>query len=282
MRKTRAAGVARSCAAFFVVLPLVVAFSFSARSEEPKKEPLAVTIYYSSEDPSWTAAEKSIDAAAQRFAGKITLEKVSLDVEDGYRRLARVEKEIPIEHPGEVTAVVGRFALTSKGRERRDVEQHLAAVLARMLEPGEIKRRREADATAFAREAFANPEAQTAKAGEQLGMVYFEVQAGAKPVGWVVEVYRAIHCPVCSDAQFLVAVSPALKVLALKPVRELELWGAPMEPKQAEAFLAQFVGRDPERRVKVDAVSGATKTSLAYAQAVAEVLSELKRRSEQK
>jgi hypothetical protein len=254
------------------VLPALAAGRLTA--EETK--PLAVTVFYSREDPRWPRAERIIEASAQPFGAKVSVEKVSYDDPAGYARLAKLEKELPVEKPGELTAAAGNFALTSSG-ERRDVENYLAAVLARMLGGADLKKRRAAEAAEYAREVFRQAQAAVEKDHEKLGGVYFRVTADGRLLGWVVDAYRTIQCPICYDAQFLVAVAagPELRVVGVQPIRELELYGKPVSGGLAMTFLRQFEGRTPRSTNRVDAIVGATKTSLAYERGVHEVLLEL-------
>jgi hypothetical protein len=256
------------------VLPALAAGRLLA--EETK--PLAVTVFYSKEDPRWPQAERVIDASAQPFGAKVSVEKVSYDDPAGYARLAKLEKELPVEKPGELTAAAGNFALTSSG-ERRDVENYLAAVLARMLGGADLKKRRAAEVAEYAREVFRQAQA-VEKDHEKLGGVYFRVTADGRLLGWVVDAYRTIQCPVCYDAQFLVAVAaaPELKVVGVQPIRELELYGKPVSGGLAMTFLRQFEGRTPRSTCRVDAIVGATKTSLAYERGITEILLELQAR----
>ena len=256
------------------VLPALAAGRLIAEETRP----LAVTIFYSKEDPRWPQAERVIEASAQPFGAKVSVEKISYDDPAGYARLAKLEKGLPVERPGELTAAVGNFALTSSG-ERRDVENYLAAVLARMLGGADLKKRRAAEVAEYAREVFRQAQAAVEKEHEKLGGVYFRVTADGRLLGWVVDAYRTIQCPVCYDAQFLVAVAaPELKVVGVQPIRELELYGKPVSGGLAMTFLRQFDGRTPRSTNRVDAIVGATKTSLAYERGITEILLDLQAR----
>lgn len=248
-----------------------------ACAQAAAERPLQVVVFFSKEDPRWPDAERVIDDSIRPFAARVAVEKVCFDDPAGYARLTRIEKDLPVEQPGEVTVAVGNFALTSTGAERRDVENYLAPVLARMLGGVELKTRRATAVLAYAREAFRRADVAVEKDHEKLGGVYFRVSAGGALLGWVVDAYRTIQCPVCYDAQFLVAAAaaPNVRILGVRPVRELELYGKPLPGERATAFLRQFDGRRPGATARVDAVVGATKTSRAYERAVAEILQEL-------
>jgi len=244
--------------------------------------PLKVMVFYSKEDPRWPNAQGLIADSVRPYGPRVVLEQVCLDDPAGYARLAQVEKQLPVERPGELTVVAGNFALTSQGAGRRDVENYIAPVLARMLGGAELKQRRAVEVADFARQAFQRAQATVEKEFEKLGGVYFRVAADGVVLGWVVDAYRTIQCPVCYDAQFLVAVTaaPELKVRSLRPVRELELYGQPLPADRVQAFLRQFEGRTPATTNRVDGVVGATKTGFAYERAVNEILVELQARTQ--
>jgi hypothetical protein len=172
------------------------------------------------------------------------------------------------------------LALTSSD-ERRDVEHSFEAVIKRLRNPDEGKGRVESNVPAFAAEVFgkaARLEAQPYNAADHNRC--YAVFEGAKLAGWIVDAFRHIACPVCNDMQFLMAVSaPDLKVLLIRPQRDLERLAAKMDDKDSQAFLTQFKGRGPETsQIKVDAISGATKTCRLYESAVRDALAEIQKR----
>ncbi|MBI3828782.1 MAG: FMN-binding protein [Planctomycetes bacterium] len=256
----------------------------AARAEEqapPKDERLQVTIYYSKDDGHWPEVEKAIEEAIEPFRKILRYEKVSIDLKEGYARLVRAEKDLNIapSDRGEITAVIGHFALLNKGKNRRDIESYLARVLKRMLIQDDLKQRRKTDAEAYAKQMLGE-KVTVKKETESEARVYYRVEEDGKFVGYVVDVYHVIWCPICADAQFLLAVNASLRIKDVTPVHELEVYGVPLEGERARKFLDQFKGRDPEKKVKtLDTVSGATKTSLAYDAAITEVLEELKNRA---
>lgn len=273
-----------------VALALVCAAAPAQDDPAPPAQPtLPVLVFYSKEDPTWPEAERVIGVSIARTQGRATVEKVSIDQPEGYARLAKIEKALGLENPGEITAVVGQFALVSKGKERREVENYLATVLARLLTPGEVKQRRNAATAEFARAVFADRKGgvELEREEEALGAVYHRVlrtgpEGGKELAGYVVEAYRTIQCPVCADAHFLVALTPPpeTRVLKVQPVRKLEgRFGLALSAERETTFLRQFENRAPDSKFQLDAISGATKTSQAYDRALAAILAGMKKRT---
>ena len=258
------------------LLSLVLMASFARTSEEP----LTVIVFYSKEDPQWKNTEFVVDSSAKPYGQRVAVEKVSYDDPKGYARLAKIEKELPVDRPGEITAVIGRFPLTSSGK-RRDIENYIAPVIARLLAGENFKERLAAKAVAFAQERFSGGSLQVTRDFEKLGEIYYRVSRGGTVLGWVADAYRTIHCPVCYDAQLLVAVSAGQerKVLGLQPVRAFELYGKALPDKQLQTYLRQFEGMKADTPRRIDAVTGATKTSMAYEKAVNSVLQTLRDRT---
>lgn len=259
-----------------IVPILLLLLGIGATSAEDT--PLSVTVFYSKDDPRWRDAERAIDDSIKPLDPRVVIEKVSYDDAEGYRRLSKTEAELGVERFGEITVVLGRFVLTSSG-ERRDVENYLAPAMVRMLGGERLKERRRAEVAAYARDVFGKKGAEAVRDFEQLGSVYHRVELGGQLLGWVVDAYRTIRCPVCYDAQMMIAVAaPDLKVLGVRSVRAMELYGKPLEASRVKAFLKQFEGTQPGTRRTVDAIVGATKTSFAYEKSVAEALQSLKGR----
>ena len=271
--------VLRLCALAILLTGLVCA-------EEPalssSKEPVAVNAYFSKDDTHWPAVEKTLDDAAAKYP-RLRLNKIDIDTPTGYTLLRAVEKLNNTE-TGDLTVTVEHVTLTSKG-ERRDVETYLPAVLERVLGLAAIKGKKPADAASYATEIFGAGATVTpdGAANPDQDDAFFRVKLNGQNAGWVVNAYRKIECPVCSDAQFLIAVkSPTLTVLDMRPVRELEIRGVKAGDAATRPFLSQVKGRaasDGEKRI--DALSGATKTTTAYQIALNEVLQELQKREKQ-
>jgi hypothetical protein len=254
------------------------AFAGQAPEEEP---PVPVTVFFSQDDPQWNGAEKAIDEVAAKYP-RLKVSKISIDDPEGYKKLVEAEKKLDIKPTGDVTLVVGPVYLTSRG-ERREIEKHLGAMVHQLFHPGEKKGRKSVNVGAYAAEIFGKGAAVPPTPDDvKPDTVYSPVTKAGTAVGWVVDVFRDIRCPMCTDTQFVVAVSaPDLKVLDIRPVRELERISLGLEPEETAAFLKQFKGRtaqDPIR--KVDVVSSATKTSRSYESAINEILQELKRKKE--
>ncbi|MGD0091722.1 MAG: hypothetical protein ABSE73_17545, partial [Planctomycetota bacterium] len=243
---------------------------------------------------------------AHQFA-PLKIIQVCIDDDAGYAQLAEAEQKLHIAQPGDLTVILSVPAPPSppaeeeKGRaaehkqrteqlvlastlERRDVEQYLAAVVKRLRNPAEGKGRLEPDVSAFAAEVFgkgARAEAGPDNTAEHNR--YYAVFAGTKRVGWIVDAFRHVGCPTCNDMQFLMAVSGAEpKVLLIRPQRDLERLAVRLDDSASKTFLEQFKGRNPETsQIKVDAVSGVTKTCRLYEGAVRDALAEIQKREKQ-
>jgi hypothetical protein len=252
---------------------------FAAEPDPHELPKVPVEVFYSKDDPAWPAAEKVIDAV-EKDLPDLKVEKISVDTPEGYKKLAAAEKDLFIKDTGDLTLVMGPLFLTSKG-ERRDVEKFFGPMAARLLKPDGLKGKVTADVAAYVKDVFgADAMSEAQPPGENEHIEFHRVKKAEKFIGWIVHNYTHIFCPVCNDAQFMVAVSsPELKVIGIKPVRELERWGAKLDDKEATAYLDQFKGRTPDDAdKKVDAISRATKTSVAYEKAIKAILAELKKR----
>lgn len=246
------------------------------------EEPVAVNAYFSKDDTHWPAVEKTLDAAAAKYP-RLRLSKIDIDTPVGYKLLRALES-LNDTQTGDLTVTVEHVTLTSKG-ERRDVETYLPSAIERALGLAGIKGKKPADAAAYAAEIFGAGATATpdGAADPDRDDAFFRVKLNGQIAGWVVNAYRKIECPVCSDAQFLIAVkSPTLTIVDMRPVRELEIRGVKADDAVTRPFLAQVKGRaasDGEKRI--DVLSGATKTTTAYQIAINEVLQELQKREKQ-
>jgi len=267
-----------SCRLILALQPLLLAGLISLRCFGEELPPVDVQVYFSTEDPHWAEAQQKIDAVVKKYP-RVHLQKISIDDADGYKRVTEAEQKIGISKPGDITVVFGPLWLTSKG-ERRDVENGFESLVKRVLDPTSIKQRLIADVEAYAKEIFGNEIKVDGNPEDEDHVAYFHVTKGGKPLGWAVDAYRHIHCPICSDTQFMMAVSePELKILDIRPVRKLELRAVPLDDKKAQAFLNQFKDRVPkELPPEIDVISGATTTSLTYDAAIRAVIQELKKR----
>ena len=251
-------------------------------AEGDEKAPVAVTVFYSKDDLRWVEAEKAIDAVAKKFP-RLQIAKISIDDAAGYQKLADAEKNLKIEPTGDVTLVMGPLFLTSQG-DRRDVEKHFGPMTEQIFNPGEKKGRKPIDIGAYAAEFFgkdAGAEAETKDLKQDT--VYYQVKKDGRLAGWVVDVFREIRCPMCTDTQFLLAIGlPELKVLDVRPILPLERISTKLDDKETAGFVNQFknrTGKDPDQ--KIDIISGATKTSRAYEAAMNEILQTLKKRQKE-
>ena len=271
---------------FFCGFALLICAAGLAQQDQSAPEPgaepappVSATVYYSKDDPRWPETEKAIEAVHEKFP-RFEFKTVSIDTPEGYAQLLAAEKALNIKQTGDVTLVMGPLFLTSEG-DRRDIEKYLGAMVGQILNPTEKKGWVKTDAAPFAQEVFGkNAQLELQPQDSQNIGAWYRVKKDGKAAGWVVDVFRKIACPVCTDTQFLVAIgSPELRILDVRPVRPIERLGLPVEAKETGPFLNQFKDRgaqQPDQRV--DIVSGATKTSRSYEAAISEVLKELKRR----
>jgi hypothetical protein len=266
-----------------LLVALVLGGNACQAEELPKDElpKVDVTIYYSKDDPDWPAAEKQIDAVGKDQT-ELNIIKVSIDDPAGYKQLAQAEQDLQIKKTGDITLVMGPISLTSKG-ERRDVERYFGPMARRFLHPDNLKGRVPADVKGYAAEIFGgNAVAEAQALTDNENVEYHQIRKDGKIIGWIVLGYSHIVCPVCNDAQFLIAVSsPELKILGVKPVRELERWGAKLDDKETAGYVGQYIGRTPaDADKKADIISRATKTSTAYENTIKAILLELKKREQ--
>jgi hypothetical protein len=100
-------------------------------------------------------------------------------------------------------------------------------------------------------------------------------RAGGR-LGTVSEIRVPVACPICSDAQYLVIQNEAGRILRVTPLIPIERRGAPLGTADTAAFLNQFEGMSPGRKVYlgagVDGITGATVTAHKYVQGVRELL----------
>lgn len=244
-----------------------------AGEAKPPAPPLPrAVVYYSKEDPRWPEAEKAIDAVA-RANPDLKLTKVSFDDVQGYWQLLELERGLAIEPTGDLTLAIGTIALTSKGK-RRDVERYFGGVVRSLRFPEKGRGRVEVDCAGFARDVFGG-EASIKGDGEPgVRDRFFLVTVDGKRVGWVVDAFRHITCPTCIDMQCLIAVAlPEMRVLKVRPQRNIERYGVPVDEEDTGLFVDQFEAWTPSTPpVRVDAIVGATKTCRMYEVVVRDAL----------
>ena len=291
------------------LLPIILSAFICVHLRLLAAEPMQIeaAVYYSKEDPHWTDAERILETVAQQYA-PLRITKVCIDDDAGYRQLAEAEQKLHVYEPGDLTVVLSatyaaplpptpsrsgegagggqpktsteQLALSSTGA-RREVEQCLAAVVKRLRNPDEGKGRLESDLPAFVAEVFGKGATVKAEPDDKAAHSrYYTVYHEGKRVGWIVDAFRHAGCPVCNDMQFLMAVSaPELKVLLIRPQRDLERLAVSLDSKDSQAFLDQFKGRAPETgQIRVDAISGATKTCRLYESTVRDAMAEIQKR----
>jgi hypothetical protein len=243
--------------------------------------PIDVDVFYSKEDAHWAAAEKKIDAVQKQFP-RLRINKVSIDDDAGYKQLAEKEKMFGVREHGDLLILLGPIPLVSKG-EARHAENRFGPVVARVLNPSAGKGRLVFPVEAFAHEHFGKDATLRPYCELNDGEVLVqEVLNNGARSGFVVDAYVPIHCPTCNDTQFALALTPDLKIKAIRAVREIELYGAPMDEAESAAFLKQFIGRGPTQKPeRVDGITGATKTTSSYENAVLDFLNTLKERLKQ-
>ncbi|HEY3319628.1 MAG TPA: FMN-binding protein [Planctomycetota bacterium] len=239
---------------------------------------LPITVFFSKEDPRWPQAEKVIDQTVKELP-RLSVRKVSIDDAEGYNELSTIEQQRHISDTGDITLVIGAYTLIDKG-ERREIETYFPPMIRRILTPNAGKGRLSPDISKYAGEIFGK-EAKIEPAQKTDDVLLYSVASGDKRVGWVADAFSLITCPTCNDTQFLAAVRvPELKIIDVRPVRELERLGLSLDAKETAAFVSQFKGLSPQSNAaKVDIISGATKTSVGYQAAINKILDELKRRT---
>ncbi|MFH0938701.1 MAG: hypothetical protein V1899_05410 [Planctomycetota bacterium] len=236
-----------------------------------------VTVFYSKADPQWTNAEKVITTVGKNCP-RLQILKVAIDDLAGYQQLIEAEKNLKIQPTGDITLVMGSIFLTSQG-ERRDIEKQFGPMIEQLFSAGEKKGRLVADIGAYIGEFFGKDASMKAETKDSnLNIVYYQVIKDGRQVGWVVDVFREIHCPTCADAQFLVAIElPELKVLDVRPIRPLEKLTGKLDEEETAKFTKQFKNRtrkDPDQKVNI--ISGAANVSHAYESAMNEIMQTLR------
>ncbi len=230
-------------------------------AEEPALE---ATVYYSAEDPRWIEAKAALEAAFAKHP-RAKPAYVAIDDPEGYRKLRADEERLKVQ-PGDLTVILGAFALTSSG-ERRDAERYLDSTLDRILSRGAEKVRRKTDPLPFARDVFgAEARIGEPEAFAEGAVQLHAVRVGEKLAGFVADAYRAISCPVCNDVQFQAAYGPnGGAPLRIRHVLALERYGKALDAESETGFTKSLLRPgEAARPVSVDAVSGATKTAHAY------------------
>ncbi len=124
----------------------------------------------------------------------------------------------------------------------------------------------------FAREVF--PQATRYQNLSMEGGEAIKVYLDKQLVGSAAVIFKDIACPVCKDVKFMIAADEEGRIVSLRLIEKIDLYGKPIE---GEGFLKQFIGKTREDDLipgqGIDAISGATKSSLAIAEGVEQFLS---------
>jgi hypothetical protein len=249
-----------------------------AAEEEPRVD---AEIYYSETDPRWEKDVKPLVDDVEKKFKIIRMNRVSIDTPEGVQKLAEAEKDHLITDRGEVTFIFGPYSLVSKG-DKHEVELYMEPMIARLLNPDVAKGRLPANVADYAKEIFGKSATAEPSPSEKDQKIRInKVLVDGKAAGWVVDAYNPIKCPICGDVQFLMAVSPEFKALDVRPVRQLERRGRKLDEAEVTKFMGQFKRELPKTEpLKVDGISGATKTTMAYEQAMNEVIKTLVKSAE--
>lgn len=124
----------------------------------------------------------------------------------------------------------------------------------------------------FAREVF--PQATRYQNLSMEGGEAVKAYLDKQLVGSAAVIFKDIACPVCKDVKFMIAADEKGRIVSLRLIEKIDLYGKPIE---GEGFLKQFIGKTREDDLipgqGIDAISGATKSSLAIAEGVEQFLS---------
>lgn len=244
--------------------------------------PIDINFYFSNKDKHLPETEKALAEAVKQIP-QLRINRVSIDDAEGYKQFKKAENDLGVENPGEMMVTFGPYFLTSKG-DRRHIEQCLVGTMQRAIDQMQGKRdfkgRIKADPEAYAIQIFgksASLEKQPAAEGADI--TYYKVNRDGKHVGWVADAYKEIKCQICSDTQFLLAANEKATILDVRPVRDLERYGAKLPADETKKFTAQFKTKTPASLpLNIDGISNATKTSFTYQKGINEILEELKKR----
>jgi len=259
-------------AALLISASVARAAEDSHHNAEPKVD---AQIYYSEKDPHFADAMKVVDEL-EKTQPALRLERINIDTASGADKLAEDEKQHNITNKGDLTFVFGPYYLTSKG-ERRDVELYMGPMVARLLHPELGKGRLPTDIGAYVKEIFGPTAVQESLKQDNNDIRYYRIYKDGHQAGYAVDCYHPIGCPICGDVQFLMAVDMKFTAIDMRPVRELERRGRKLDDAESSKFIKQFVRPLPkDDDLKVDGVSGATRTALHYEKAINEIIGELK------
>jgi len=227
--------------------------------------PVEVVVYFSKDDKNWPRVDAFLTKLNAQYP-RLSFSRVSIDMASGYKALQADEQRLELKEHGEITLVIGPFGLIDKG-DLHQIETIFPNLVARSIGPKTHKGRLQSNPAAFAKKVFDDEAVvELVKGAPEANLQLYVVRKEKEQLGWIVDAYHPISCPVCSDAQCLVALElDDLKVKEVEPVRGLEFYGNPMAKDDVHKLVKQFSGQKLSKDlVKVDEISGATKTSFAY------------------
>jgi hypothetical protein len=238
---------------------------------------LSLDVFIQPDHPDVTAL-RAVSKELRKVHADLPIREHDLATPDGQAAWAKWAGFWDKSSAAPVRITLGPYLISTEETGGRP-SAYLAHWAEHILRPGAFKERLEADVEGFAREQFGptcrvvGTEIPVREGVPNTPDVVYGVADGMQIVGWVVAGYRPLGCPVCASADFLAALDPrANRLLALKPVRQLEYLGSAMAQEQAEAFLKQFPAldlADPALlKGEIDVISGATQTSIAYLDAI--------------
>lgn len=248
------------------VLACLLALAVPVRAATPDEgAPVDATVFFSPDAKTWDQTRRLLDDAVRAYP-RMRIAKVSLETDEGRQSRASVAEQWRKKLSGDVTFAMGPFHLENKTDDCQ-VDKYLMSLLRRVFKPDEGKGRLDADARAFAAKVFgaaAAVEPITEEADARTR--YYQASVNGKAVGFVADAFRELHCPMCNDTQFLIAIGlPELKILSLEPVRPIERWGHNLEAAETAAFIQKALTRTRDTKLEeADAITGATKTFRLY------------------
>lgn len=257
---------------------LLLAACCLASDELPPEIPrIDVQVFFSAGDARWPETDRLLDEVGREFP-RLRIARTRIDQEEGRKLLNQFIKEKRVKEPGEVTLVLGPYCLINDPK-LQEVQTYFRSLVRRIHNPNEGKGRQDNDPAPFVRKVFGS-ECTFSQVRGPVGEAcrYFVVRRDARDVGFVVDAFRTVRCPMCNDAQFLVAVQlPDCAILAVRPIKPFDSYGRDMEESKVAPFVQQLHGRSEDlRERKVDGVTGATRTSNAYHEALVEILGHIK------